>query len=56
MSMPEFGDCPNFRGHRPGTDAKRWSALVGENGTVPFNGAPVKFATADALSAILDGQ
>ena len=32
------GDCPNFRGHRPGTDAERWSAMVGENGTVPFNG------------------
>ena len=25
----QTGDCPNFRGHRPGTDAKRWSALVG---------------------------
>ena len=33
------GDCPNFRGHRPGTDAKRWSALVDENGTVPFDAA-----------------
>jgi succinyl-CoA synthetase beta subunit len=33
------GDCPNFRGHRPGT-IDRWSAVVGENGTVPFNAGP----------------
>ena len=30
------GDCPDFRGHRRGTAAKQWSAVVGENGTVPF--------------------
>ena len=36
---PEAGDCPNFRGHRPGTDAKRWSAMVNENGTVPLDAA-----------------
>jgi len=32
----ESGDCPNFRGHRPGTAAQQWSAMVDENGTVPF--------------------
>jgi hypothetical protein len=30
------GDCPDFRGQRPGTAAKQRSAVVGENGTVPF--------------------
>ena len=30
------GDCPNFRGHR-GHRRERWSAVVDENGTVPFN-------------------
>ena len=34
----DLGDCPNFRGHRPGTIG-RWSALVDENGTVPFSAA-----------------
>ena len=33
--LPPVGDCPNFRGHRPGTDAERWSAVVGENGDCP---------------------
>jgi hypothetical protein len=31
-----LGDCPDFRGHRAGTDAQRGSAVVDENGTVPF--------------------
>ena len=35
QTMPA-GDCPNFRGHRPGT-TERWSALADENGTVPLS-------------------
>jgi SAM-dependent methyltransferase len=41
---PLPGDCPDFRGHRPGTiraplrsNGRRWSAVVDENGTVPFS-------------------
>jgi hypothetical protein len=29
-------DCPDFRGHRPGTAAQQWSAMVDENGAVLF--------------------
>jgi hypothetical protein len=34
--QPFFGGCPDFRGHRPGTTAKQWSAVVDENETVRF--------------------
>ena len=40
VGVAPLGDCPNFRGHRAGTDAQRWSAVVDENGTVPFDAGP----------------
>jgi benzoylformate decarboxylase len=30
------GDCPDFRGHRAGTDANALAGMVGEDGTIPF--------------------
>jgi glycosyltransferase involved in cell wall biosynthesis len=42
VSQGPLRDCPNFRGHRPGTAAQQWSAMVDENGTVPFIATPLK--------------
>ena len=56
-AVPIFGDCPNFRGHRAGTDAERWSAVVDENGTVPFSAAifaGTAGADAECWSAVVD--
>jgi signal transduction histidine kinase len=36
VHLESTGDGPNFRGHRPGTAAQQWSAMVDENGTVPL--------------------
>jgi hypothetical protein len=47
------GDCTNFRGHRPGTAAQQWSAMVDENGTVPFASSVPSLFRSCGLSPIV---
>ena len=56
VRLPPIGDCPNFRGHRAGTDAQRWSAVVDENGTVPFHGATMPSGGPVAAAGPVLGQ